>query len=121
MYRARYGDRVALGRLGRGLAPLPCLLLVAGYTVNAEAGPFDDPPPASLPPTGRYDVDPVRTRIVDGLEALPIPRLLKVLLRDGISYHFDRYHSLELDLFGRSGDGPGEMGQVFLQWRIALD
>jgi hypothetical protein len=89
--------------------------------MNADAGPFDRPPPASLPPTGNYDIDPVRTQIVDGLEALPVPRFLKVLLRDGICYHFARYHSVELDLFGRSSDGPGGMGQVFLHWRIALD
>jgi hypothetical protein len=58
---------------------------------------------------------------VDEFEALPVPRFLKVLLRDGIHYDFDRYHSLELGLFGDLADGPGGVGQVFLQWRIALD
>jgi len=50
-----------------------------------------------------------------------VPRFLKVLLRDGIRYDFDRYHSLELGLFGDLADGPGGFGQVFLQWRFALD
>ncbi|MGH8480120.1 MAG: hypothetical protein ACREXK_11200 [Gammaproteobacteria bacterium] len=115
------GDRVALGRLGGGLMHLPCLLLLAGYTLNADAGPLDDPPPTSLPPAASYDTAPARTRIVDEFEALPVPQFLKVLLRDGIHYDFDRYHSLELDLFGRLADGPGGLGQVLLQWRIALD
>lgn len=112
------GDRVALGHLGGGLTYLPCLLLLAGYTLNADAGPLDDPPPASLPPADSYDTAPARTQIVDESEAL---RFLKVLARDGLRYDFDRYHSLELDLFGRLTDGPGEFGQVFLQWRFALD
>lgn len=115
------GDRVALGRLGGGLTCLPCLLLLAGYTLNADAGPLDDPPPASLPPAGSYDTASARTQIVDEFEALPVPHFLKVLLRDGIRYDFDRYQSLELDLFGRLADGPGGFGQVFLQWRFALD
>ena len=122
MKPASSGDRVALGHLGgAALRRLPCLLLLAGYTLNADAGPLDDPPPAFLPPAGSYDTAPARTRIVDEFEALPVPRSLKVLLRDGIRYDFDRYHSLELDLFGRLADGPGGFGQVFLQWRIALD
>jgi hypothetical protein len=50
-----------------------------------------------------------------------VPRFLKVLLRDGIRYDLDRYHSLELDLFSRLADEPGGFGQVFLQWRFALD
>lgn len=121
MKPARSGDRVALGHLGGGLTYLPCLLLLAGYTLNADAGPLDDPPPASLPPADSYDTAPARTQIVDEFEALPVPRFLKVLLRDGIHYDFDRYHSLELGLFGDLADGPGGVGQVFLQWRIALD
>ena len=116
------GDRVALGHLGGGLTYLACLLLLlAGYTLTADAGPLDDPPPASLPPADSYDTAPARTQIVDEFEALPVPRFLKVLARDGLRYDFDRYHSLELDLFGRLADGPGELGQVFLQWRFALD
>lgn len=114
-------DRVALGHFGGGLTYLSCLLLLAGYTLNADAGPLDDPPPASLPPAGSYDTAPARTPIVDEFEALPVPRFLKVLLRDGIRYDFDRYHSLELDLFSRLADEPGGFGQVFLQWRLALD
>jgi len=112
---------VALGHLGGGLTYLPCLLLLAGYTLNADAGPLDDPPPASLPLAGSYDTAPARTQITDEFEALPVPRFLKVLLRDGIRYDFDRYHSLELGLFGDLADGPGRVGQVFLQWRFALD
>jgi len=121
MKPARSGDRVALGHLGGRLMYLPCLLLLAGYTLNADAGPLDNPPPASLPPAGIYGTDPARTQIVDEFDALPVPRFLKVLLRDGIHYDFDRYHSLELGLFGDLADGPGGVGQVFLQWRIALD
>jgi hypothetical protein len=121
MKPARSGDRVALGHLGGGLTHLPYLLLLAGYTLNANAGPLDDPPPASLPPVGSYDMAPARTQIVDEFEALPIPRFLKVFLRDGIRYDFDRYHSLGLGLFGDLADGPAGVGQVFLQWRIALD
>ncbi|MGH8564680.1 MAG: hypothetical protein ACREXW_11590 [Gammaproteobacteria bacterium] len=115
------GDRVALGHLGGALTRLPYLLLLAGYTLNAEAGPLEYPPPASLPLAGSYDTAPARARIVDEFEALPVPAFLKVLLRDGIRHDFDRYHSLELGLFGRLADGPGGFGQVFLQWRIALD
>jgi hypothetical protein len=44
-----------------------------------------------------------------------------VLLRDGIHYDFDHYHSLELGPFSRLADEPGGFGQVFLQWRLALD
>jgi hypothetical protein len=121
MKLARSGDRVALGHLGGGLLYLPCLLLLAGYTLNADAGPLDDPPPASLPPAGSYDTAPARTQIVDEFEALPVPRFLKVLLRDGIRYDLNRYHSLELDLFSRLADEPGGFGQVSLQWRFALD
>jgi hypothetical protein len=121
MKPARSGDRVALGHLGGGLTYLPCLLLLAGYTLNVDAGPLDDPPPASLPPAGSYDTAPARTQIVDEFEALPVPRFLKVLLRDGIRYDLDRYHSLELDLFSRLADEPGGFGQVSLQWRFAFD
>ena len=121
MKPARSGDRVALGHLGGGLTYLPCLLLLAGYTLNADAGPLDDPPPASLPPAGSYDTAPARTQTVDEFEALPVPRFLKGLLRDGIHYDFDQYHSLELGLFSRLANEPGGFGQVFLQWRIALD
>ncbi len=121
MKSACSGNPVALGHLGGGLTHLPCLLLVAGVTLNADAAPLGDPPPASLAPAGSYDTASDRTRIVDEFEALPVPRSLKVLLRDGIRYHFDRYQSLELDLFGRLAEGPGELGQVFLQWRIAFD
>ncbi|MGH8590344.1 MAG: hypothetical protein ACREXX_13755 [Gammaproteobacteria bacterium] len=116
------GDRVAaLGHLGGALTRLPYLLLLAGYTLNADAGPLDGPPPASLPPAGSYDTDPARTQLVDEFEALPVLGFLKVLLRDGIRHDFDRYHSLKLGLFDRLADGPGGVGQVFLQWRIALD
>jgi hypothetical protein len=100
---------------------LPCLLLLAGYTLNADAGPLDDPPAASLPSADSYDTTPARIQIVDEFEALPMPHFLKVLLRDGIRHDFNRYHSLELGLLGRLAEGPGEFGQVFLQWRIALD
>ena len=100
---------------------MPPLPAATGYTLNADAGPLDDPPPASLPLAGSYDTAPARTQIADEFEALPVPRFLKVLLRDGIRYDFDRYHSLELGLFGDLADGPGGFGQVFLQWRFALD
>jgi hypothetical protein len=116
------GDRVAaLGHLGGALTRLPYLVLLAGYTLNADAGPLDGPPPASLPPAGSYDTDRARTQLVDEFEALPVPGFLRVLLRDGIRHDFDRYHSLKLGLFDRLTDGPGGFGQVFLQWRIALD
>jgi hypothetical protein len=121
MKPARSRDQVALGRLEGGLTHLPCLLLLAGYTFNADAGPLDDPPAASLPPAGSYDTAPARAQIVDEFEALPVPRFLKVLRRDGIHYDFDRYHSLGLGLFGDLADGRAGVGQVFLQWRIALD
>ena len=121
MKPARSGDRVALGRLGGGLTHLPWLLLLAGYTLKADAGPLDDPPAASLPSADSYDTTPARIQIVDEFEALPVPHFLKVLLRDGIRHDFNRYHSLELGLLGRLADGTGGFGQVFLQWRIALD
>ena len=56
---------------------LPCLLLLAGYTLNADAGPLDNPPPAALPPAGIYGTDPARTQIVDEFEALPVPRWIR--------------------------------------------
>ncbi len=121
MSRARLGSRAVFAHRGGGLTQLPFLLLLAGYTVQAAAGPFDDPPPASLPPSGAYDRGASRTRNVDSLDGLPVPEVLKALLRDGIRYDFDRHQSLELDLFGHVPDGPGGLGQVFLLWRIALD
>lgn len=58
---------------------------------------------------------------MDEFKALPVPGFLEVLARDGIRYDFNRYHSLELDLFGRLADEPVGFSQVFLQWRYALD
>ncbi len=122
MNRARSGDRVAFGHRAGGICYLPSLLLLlAGYTITADAGPLDDPPHAPRPPAGDYDSGPARTRHADELDGVPLPQALKVLLRDGIRYDFDRYQSVELDFFGRLPDGPGGFGQVFLLWRIALD
>jgi hypothetical protein len=101
---------------------LPCLLLLAGYTLNADAGRRSTtrPPRLCRPPAATI-WHRLEHRSWINSRLCRCRGFLKVLLRDGIHYDFDHYHSLELGPFSRLADEPGGFGQVFLQWRIALD
>ncbi|MGH8509671.1 MAG: hypothetical protein ACREVH_13285 [Gammaproteobacteria bacterium] len=91
-----------------------CLILLISCSAKTNAEPLD------IGNGSPFSFKENSGTAENGLLAL-LPGFVKNFLRDGINYRLNRYQSLKLELFGTTGTGDPELGQVLLQWRVALD